>query len=62
MSRKFIARLIEVLGAILLLVSLAANPLRIGTNPDEFGWLQMLGSFLGAVILAGGMWLSIREG
>ena len=48
-------------GAIVLLVSLAANPLRIGSNPLEFGWLQTLGSVLGCLAIAGGMWLSMRD-
>jgi hypothetical protein len=45
-----------------LVVSLAANPLRIGSNPLEFGWLQTVGSVLGCLAIAGGMWLSMREG
>jgi hypothetical protein len=61
MSMKMIGRIGTVLGAIVLLVSLAANPLRIGSNPAEFGWLQMLGSFLGAAAVAVGLWLSMRQ-
>lgn len=48
-------------GVILLLVSLAANPLGIGSNPKEFGWLQTLGSVLGCLAIAGGMRLTMRD-
>lgn len=61
MTRKMIGRFIAILGGLGLALSLAANPLRIGTNPNEFGWLQMLGSVLGCIMLAGGIWLAIRE-
>ena len=60
MYTLWIGRVAAALGAVLLLISLAANPLGIGSNPSEFGWIQMLGSFLGAVVLAAGMWLSMR--
>jgi hypothetical protein len=61
MSWKLIGRMGMVGGAILLLVSLAANPIGIGSNPQEFGWLQTLGSVLGCLAIAGGMWLSMRD-
>jgi hypothetical protein len=62
MSSKLIGRIGIVGGAIVLLVSLSANPLGIGSNPLEFGWLQALGSVLGCLFIAGGMWLSMRDG
>ena len=55
---KTLGRITAILGALLLLLSLAANPLGIGSNPLEFGWLQALGAFLGCVALAGGLWLA----
>ena len=60
MSSKLIGRIGIIGGALVLLVSLAANPLGIGSNPLEFGWLQMLGSVLGCLAIAGGLWLSMR--
>jgi hypothetical protein len=61
MSWKLIGRMGMIGGAIVLVVSLAANPLGIGSNPREFGWLQTLGSVLGCLAIAGGMWLSRRQ-
>jgi len=61
MPWKLIGRMGMVGGVILLLASLAANPLGIGSNPLEFGWLQTLGSVLGCLAIAGGMWLSMRD-
>ena len=48
-------------GAMVLLASLAANPLGLGSNPQEFGWLQTLGAVLGCLAIAGGSWLSMRD-
>jgi hypothetical protein len=61
MSMKTVGQVGAALGAILLLLSLAANPLGIGSNPREFGWLQMLGSVLGCLAVAGGLWLAQRN-
>jgi hypothetical protein len=55
---KMFGRITAILGALLLIVSLAANPLGLGSNPLEFGWLQTLGAFLGCVAVAGGLWLA----
>lgn len=60
MSRKLIGQTAIALGAILTILSLAANPLGIGSNPREFGWLQSLGAFLGLLTIAGGVWLTLR--
>lgn len=58
MSKRSFGVIAANLGAVLLLASLAANPLGIGTNPNEFGWLQTLGAFLGCLALASGLWLA----
>jgi hypothetical protein len=60
MSRKLIGQTSIALGALLAVISLAANPLGIGSNPREFGWLQSLGAFLGLLTIAGGVWLTLR--
>ena len=61
MSMKLIGQIAVVLGAIVVVVSLAANPLGIGSNPREFGWLQTLGAVLGFLSIAGGLWLAQRN-
>jgi hypothetical protein len=61
MAASWIGRAVAVLGGLLLILSLAANPLGIGTNPREFGWLQTQGAILGCLMLAGGIWLAMRK-
>jgi hypothetical protein len=60
MSKKRIGQVVIVIGAVVAILSLAANPLGIGSNPNEFGWLQTLGSVLGILTVAAGIWLSQR--
>ena len=60
MSKKLIGQVAIALGAVLTVLSLAANPLGIGSNPREFGWLQSLGVFLGLLAVAAGLWLRMR--
>jgi hypothetical protein len=57
MYRRAIGRAGILAGAAIVLVSLGANLLGIGSNPREFGWLQMLGSVLGLLVLAVGLWV-----
>lgn len=58
MSRQFIGRVAVALGIVVVVASLAANPLGIGSNTGEFGWLQTLGAVLGFLTIAGGLWLT----
>ena len=44
------AYLLTAFGVILLLASVFADPLALGTPGSSFGWKQMLGSALGIVI------------
>jgi hypothetical protein len=57
MSKKTLGRAGILVGATVLLVSLAANLIGVGSNPREFGWLQTLGSIIGFVVLAIGLWV-----
>ena len=57
---KLVGQIVVVLGAIVVIASLAANPLRIGNNPNEFGWLQALGAVIGFLSIAVGLWLAQR--
>jgi hypothetical protein len=61
MSVKLIGRIGVVLGIMVVVVSLGANPLGVGSNPSEFGWLQALGAVLGFLAIAAGLWLAQRK-
>jgi hypothetical protein len=51
---------ILVFGVVLLLASLFADPLAIGTPHSGFGWKQVLGTLVGLAITAGG-YLLVRR-
>lgn len=61
MSAKLVGRIAVVLGIIIVVASLAANPLGIGANPHEFGWLQTLGAVLGFLAISAGLWIAQRK-
>jgi uncharacterized membrane protein len=61
MDWKPVGLVLIVVGAIGLVLSLTANLLGIGSDPSNFGWLQILGTVLGVVIVAVGLWLSLRK-
>jgi predicted phage tail protein len=55
--------LFAVVGGALLVVSVLADPIGVG-GTDEFGWKQVAGSVVGAVLLLGGvalMFLPLKE-
>ena len=55
MSQRSVSLALACAGVLLLLVSLAADPLGIGGAPG-FGWKQILGSLLGsALAITGGL-------
>jgi hypothetical protein len=49
-----------VVGIVLLILSLAANPLGIG-NPSVFGRNQIIGTILGAVAIVAGLILTLKK-
>ena len=53
MSQKQIAIIIVVAGIIVAVVSILADTLGIGSSPDKFGTLQIIGTVVGVVISAG---------
>jgi hypothetical protein len=53
---RLAAYAVIIVGALLLLASLFADPLALGQPGTGFGWKQLLGSFLGIAIAAGGYW------
>jgi hypothetical protein len=61
MSKKTLALVAVGLGAIILIVSLAADMLGIGANPDVIGWKQLLGAGLGLIVILVGVWLLVGK-
>jgi hypothetical protein len=56
MRKRILGTVLIVLGAVLLIVSLAADVIGIG-NGNGFGWKQILGSIAGVLVAVGGGWL-----
>ncbi|MCJ7518494.1 MAG: hypothetical protein MUO42_02345 [Anaerolineaceae bacterium] len=56
MSKRTISMLLFVGGAVLLVLSLAADAFGIGARAG-FGWKQLTGAVLGLAALAYGYWL-----
>jgi uncharacterized membrane protein YgaE (UPF0421/DUF939 family) len=55
MSKKTIGYVLIVLGAVIAVVSLAADLLGIGNHPG-LGWQQLLGTAVGVIIAIIGVW------
>ena len=60
MSIRTIGFLIMVGGAILLVISLVADLIGLGSYPG-LNWAQLTGAAVGLVVLIGGVWLTIRN-
>jgi hypothetical protein len=60
MTRKNIGIVLFVMGLVLLVVSLTADLLGIGSVP-VFGWKQILGSVAGFLAAAVGAWLVLKK-
>ena len=56
MSTRAWGAVIAAAGAVLLVVSVFADPIGIG-GTDEFGWKQIAGAIVGGVALVGGVGL-----
>jgi hypothetical protein len=55
MNRKLLPALLAVLGVAIILVSALAEPLGLGSPGGKFGWKQILGIVVGALVVVGGM-------
>jgi hypothetical protein len=51
-----------VIGILITLVSIFADPLALGLPHSGFGWKQTLGTIIGLCITAFGLWLTTRAG
>jgi hypothetical protein len=56
MNKRTVGFVLVFLGLVMLVVSLAADILRLG-NVAGIGWKQILGAVVGAVVALGGVWL-----
>jgi steroid 5-alpha reductase family enzyme len=61
MNVQKLAPVLLIGGLVVLLVSIFANPLGIGTDPSRFGWLQWLGVVVGLVAGVAGALLIARK-
>lgn len=62
MSPKTTGSIVAAVGVIILLVSALADVFSLGTDPDTFGWLQIVGVVVGAVVIAAGAAIVRRAG
>ena len=61
MSRKLLGLVIVIAGALLLVLSLLADPLGIGANEGYvFGWKQAVGTVVGVALVVIGYLVSRR--
>jgi hypothetical protein len=61
MDSLMLARVAIVAGALLVLISLFADPLGLGRSAG-FGWKQILGVVVGALVILAGGYLWWRQG
>jgi len=61
MSNPVFAWVVIVVGALLVLISLFADQMGLGRSPG-FGWRQILGVVVGALVILAGGYLWWRQG
>lgn len=59
-GKKTIGIVLFGVGAVILILSLAADPIGIGGSPG-FGWKQILGALVGAVLTVVGLVLGYKK-
>ncbi len=59
MANPMLARVVIVVGVLLVLIALFADPLGLGKSPG-FGWRQTLGVVVGALVVLAGVYLRRR--
>ena len=54
MSRALRGGLLVAVGAVMVVISVLADPIGLGSDDGAFGWKQITGVVVGALVLAGG--------
>jgi hypothetical protein len=59
-SQKTISVVLLVVGIVILLLSVFANPIGIG-NPARFGYIQIAGTIVGVIVTLVGLFLALKR-
>lgn len=60
MSRRSLGFVVAAVGVIVVVVAAFADPIGVGGAEDTFGWKQIVGVVIGAVVAVGGIVLAVR--
>jgi hypothetical protein len=60
MSKKLISTLLIIGGLVLALVFIFADLLALGGDLEAFGWKQITGTVVGALVFLVGLWLRFK--
>ena len=60
MTRTFLGWLLTAIGALVIALSVFADPIGLGSEGTSFGWKQVVGVVAGALVLAAGAGLIVR--
>lgn len=61
MDKKYTGISIIIIGAAITIISLIADVIGLGGDPSVIGWKQLLGAGVGVVIIAAGLWLTLKN-
>ena len=61
MSSKTLARIVTIVGFLILAVFALADLIGLGQSPDEIGFRQLIGVVVGALVIALGFYISRRQ-
>jgi len=61
MDKKYTGISIIIIGAAIAVISLIADVIGLGGDPSVIGWKQLLGAGVGVVIIAVGLWLTLKN-
>ena len=59
MSRRSIGFLVMGIGVVILVVAALADPLGVGGADETFGWKQIVGVVVGAIVVVAGIVLAV---